>query len=153
MLEFQTKRSQLYAYLVIGIIVFSFCLIAPIDSIAYLFFVFIGCIFLILGILPLFSNQRIIIDKIKNEISFTGGVKRIFIRSRPISFSDIDCIEIKESSLVTDGHWQDMKDTIYLKMKKGNIVKLGISMSEMYSNEFTHKLSETVKCRVICNRR
>ncbi len=151
-LVFRKERIQVYAFLIIGIISFVFCLMVPTNSIEYWYFVFIGSIFLILGTLPLFYCQKIIIDKTKNQISFRGGVKKILLNSKPISFSNIRQIEIKESILTSDQRWLHAgcpMDTIYLNLKKGNNVKLGISTSEIYSNEFTFKLSETIGCKVI----
>jgi hypothetical protein len=46
-----------------------------------------------------------------------------------------------------------MKDTIYLKLMNEGKYKIAVSMSEIYTNEFTHKLSELIGCKVICERR
>jgi hypothetical protein len=145
-LEFRQNKKHLYFSIVVGLVLFLYCGIRWIDSIAFLFAISVGVLFLLLGSAPIFSNREIIIDKKKKELLFIVGARRFYSRIKIIPFKQINHIEIEGSPFDTNESW---KDTIYLSLKGKNRLKLSISGSEEYSNKFTYKLSETIGCKVI----
>ncbi len=152
-LEFRRKKSQLYIYLVIGIILFLFPLLISIDTLSSLFTISLGVFFLLIGIVPVLESRKIIIDKTNMKIQINIGMGKFLFRSKTIQFSQVKNIEIKESPLCyRDVDGDEIKDTIYLKLNGENDVKIATSSSDIFSNEFTHKLSQTIGCRVVCVR-
>ena len=146
-LEFNYNQKHLYFNMLIGFIAFAYCVIRWNDSIAFLFAISVGIMFLLLGVVPIFYKKAIIISKIREELRIIIGVRWIYSKEMIVPFTQINHIEIDESSLSSgDFH----KDTIYLNIKERNKLKLGTSCSEEYSNKFTYKLSETIGCKVIC---
>lgn len=149
MLELRYNSKHLYFNLVVGLALFAYFTLNGIDSIAMLFAVSVGVLFLLPGMAPIFSNREIIIDKNKKELLFIVGAKRFYSKKKIIPFNKISHIEIRDRSLKNDNL---VNDTIYLNLNGENKVKLEGSLSEDYSNIFTVKLSESIGGMIVCVR-
>ena len=154
-LEFREKQSTLYVSCLIDISIFlvSFIGVSQIVDVQMvsLFLIGVGGLALAHGIGPLIIQRKIAIDKNKLEILFTGGIKRFFLRSELIKFSQVRHIVIKETyeSSRGENEFSGGKDRIYLALKGRRDLKIEDSCGDIYTNEFTRKLAETIGCQVV----
>lgn len=155
-LEYRYNRKLLYVNLAF-MTFFALYIISYASEILPMEFMFLVALLpLSLGVVPLLFGRRLVVDKQAKRVTLILSFGFVEIRSRMIDFSKIRHIEINESALGVSGHprgWiHDMKDTIYLNLHGENKVKLTVSKSDLYSNEFTYKLSEAIGCKVITAR-
>jgi hypothetical protein len=152
-LEFRYSRNLIYMYLGCCIILYIIILVKAIGRVPAIYLLSLGIILLFIGLIPLIANRKIIVDKNKKKLVLSVGVGKLIRSMKVIKFSQIRYVGIKESLLGFEtAMMQDMKDTIYLALRNENNVKLAVSKSDIYSNELTHKLSEAIGCKVVCDR-
>ena len=148
-LEFSYNQKHLYFNMLVGFVFFAYCVIRWKDSIAFLAAFSAGFIFFLLGVVPLVFKKAIIINKKREELRIITGVRWIYSKEMVVAFNRINHIELDENFFSSGDFY---KDTIYLNIKERHKLKLGTSCSEEYSNKFTYKLSETIGCKVICQK-
>jgi len=156
LIEFRENQSTLYISCLIDLTIFLICFAAAMQDLIVIgvFMLGIGVLALAHGIAPLLLQRKIVIQKIKKELSFTGGAKRFLLRSENIQFSQISHILIKETyeSSRGENEFSGGKDKIYLVLKNRNDINIENSCNDMYTNDFTYKLSQAIGCKAICER-
>ena len=156
LLEFRDNQRTLFVSFSVDLSFFLVCLAWAMQDLVVIgtFMLSIGALSLVHGIAPLFFQRKIIVQKNRKELSFTGGAKRFLLKTEIIQFSQVSHILIKETyeSSRSGRNYSGGKDKIYLVLKEGNDINIENSSGDMYTNEFSNTQSEAIGCKVICER-